>query len=100
MCQDRVPATKRGVMAVLVPHGVTGMTPGDYDQSAPPLIEKPKAAPGFMYRVAFVDQGGVFTVSEIWESKEQHDRWFSENIKGLIPGIEQQVVRVHAVHAP
>jgi hypothetical protein len=49
---------------------------------------------------AFVDQGGVFTVSEIWESKEQHDRWFSENIEGAIPGIEQQVITVHAVHAP
>jgi hypothetical protein len=26
-----------------------------------------------MYRVAFMDNG-VFTVSEIWESQEQHDR--------------------------
>jgi hypothetical protein len=87
-------------MAVLVRHRVTGMTPEDYDRSATPLIEKLKAAPGFMYHVAFVDQGGVFTVSEIWESKEQHDRWFSENIEGVIPGVEQQVVKVHAVHAP
>jgi hypothetical protein len=42
----------------------------------------------------------VFTVSEVWESKEQHDRWFSENIEGVIPGVEQQVIKVHAVHAP
>jgi hypothetical protein len=50
------------------------------------LVEKLKQAPGFMYHVAFVDQGGVFTVSEIWGSKEQYDRWFSENIEGVIPG--------------
>ncbi len=87
-------------MAVLVRHRVSGMTPGMYDESAPPLIEKLKMAPGFMYHVAFVDEGGVFTVSEIWESKEQHDRWFSENVEGIIPGIEQQVIEVHAVHAP
>jgi hypothetical protein len=53
-----------------------------------------------MYHVAFVDQGGVFAVSEVWESKEQHDRWFSENLEGTIPGVEQQVIKVHAAHAP
>ena len=56
--------------------------------------------PGFLYHVAFVDEGGGFTVSEIWESEEQHDKWFSENVEGVIPGIEQQVIKVHAVHTP
>ena len=50
--------------------------------------------------MAFVDEGGGFTVSEIWESKEQHDKWFAENVEGVIPGIEQQVIKVHAVHTP
>ena len=76
------------------------MTAEQYDQSAPPLIEKFRTAPGFLYHVAFVDEGGTFTVSEIWESKEQHDRWFSGNVEGVIPGIEQQVVKVHAVVTP
>ena len=46
-------------MAVLVRHRVSGMTPEQYDQSAPPLIEKLKTAPGFLYHVAFVDEGGT-----------------------------------------
>ena len=87
-------------MAVLIRHRVSDMTPEQYDQSAPPLIEKLKSAPGFQYHVAFVDDGGRFTVSEIWDSQEQHDSWFSENVEGVIPGIEQQVVEVHAVVTP
>jgi hypothetical protein len=73
---------------------------GSENGSAPPLIEKLKTQPGFLYHVAFVDEGGSFTVSEIWETKEQHDRWFSENVEGVIPGIEQQVIKVHAVVTP
>ena len=42
----------------------------------------------------------AFTGSEISESKEQHDRWFSENIGGVIPGVELQVIKVHAVVTP
>jgi len=87
-------------MAVLVRHRIPGMTPEQYDQTAPPLIEKLKMQPGFLYHVAFVDEGDLFTVSEIWESQEQHDRWFSENVEGVIPGIEQQVIKVHAVVTP
>jgi Antibiotic biosynthesis monooxygenase len=101
-CQSAVGTHHRGehVMAVLVRHRVSGMTPQQYDESAPPLVEKLKTQPGFLYHVAFVDEGGRFTVSEIWESKEQHDRWFSENVEGVIPGVEQQVIEVHAVHTP
>jgi quinol monooxygenase YgiN len=86
-------------MAVLIRHRVAGMTPSQYDEVSPPLIEKLKTAPGFMYHVAFVDKG-TFTVSEIWESQEQHDRWFDENVAPNVPGIEQEVVQVHAVHKP
>ena len=86
-------------MAVLIRHRVAGMTPESYDEAAPALIEKLKSQPGFLYHVAFVDNGR-FTVSEIWESQEQHDRWFSENIEGVIPGIEQEVTEVHAVAGP
>jgi quinol monooxygenase YgiN len=87
-------------VTVLIRHRVAGMTPSQYDESAPALIEKLKTQPGFLYHVAFVDESGGFTVSEIWESKEQHDEWFAENVEGVIPGIEQQVINVHAVHTP
>jgi len=87
-------------MAVLIRHRAEGMTPAQYDEVSPPLVEKVKSAPGFMYHVAFVDSDGRFTVSEIWESQEQHDRWFDENVAPYVPGIAQEVVPVHAVHAP
>ena len=86
-------------MAVLIRHRSAGMTPSEYDEVSPPLIEKLKTAPSFMYHVAFVDNG-TFTVSEIWESQEQHDRWIDENVKPNVPGIEQEVIQVHAVHTP
>jgi quinol monooxygenase YgiN len=86
-------------MAVLIRHRVAGMGPSQYDEISPPLIEKLKAQPGFMYHVAF-DDNGTFTVSEIWESQEQHDRWFDENVRPNVPGIDQEVIEVHAVHTP
>ena len=63
-------------------------------------MEKVKSAPGFRYHVAFMDSDGRFTVSEIWESQEQHDRWFDENVRPNVPGVEQEVIQVHAVHSP
>jgi heme-degrading monooxygenase HmoA len=83
-------------MSVLIRHRVAGMTPSQYDEVSPPLIEKLKTQPGFLFHVAYVDRG-KFTVSEIWDSQEQHDRWFKENVARDIPGIEQEVVEVHAV---
>jgi quinol monooxygenase YgiN len=86
-------------MAVLIRHRVAGMDPSQYDEISPPLIEKLKTQPGFVIHVAFVDNGR-FTVSEIWESQEQHDRWFNENVKPNVPGVEQEVIEVHSVHTP
>jgi len=86
-------------MAVLIRHRTPGMTTSQYDKIAPPLVEKLKTQPGFMYHVAFMDKG-TFTVSEIWESQKQHDRWFDENVKPNVPGVEQEVIQVHAVHKP
>ena len=86
-------------MSVLIRHRVAGMTPSQYDEVSPPLIDKLKTQPGFLFHVAYVDNG-KFTVSEIWDSQEQHDRWFNENVARDIPGIEQEVVEVHAVQMP
>ena len=87
-------------MAVLIRHRVPDMTPSLYDEISPPMVESVKTAPGFMYHVAFVDSDGTFTASEIWESQEQHDRWFDENVRPNGPGIEQEVIQVHAIHTP
>ncbi len=86
-------------MPVLIRHRHPEMTLSQYDEISPPLVEKLKTQPGFMYHVAFMDKD-TFTVSEIWESQEQHDRWFDENVKPHVPGVEQEVVPVHAVHKP
>lgn len=87
-------------MAVLTQHHVAGMTPSQYDEISPPLIGKLKTQPGFLIEVAFMDNG-KFTVAEIWESREQHDRWFNENVKPNVPGVEQDwVIELHSVHTP
>lgn len=86
-------------MAVLIRHRVAGMDASQYDEISPPLVEKLKTQPGFVVHVAFVDNGR-FTVSEIWESQEQHDRWFNENVEPNVPGVEQEVIELHSVHTP
>ena len=87
-------------MAVLARYHLTGVTPSQYDEIAPPLVEQLKSQPGFVIQAAFIDSG-VFTVSEIWESREQHDRWFNENVKPNVAGVEQDwIIELHSLNAP
>jgi quinol monooxygenase YgiN len=87
-------------MAVLIRHRAEGMDAAQYDEISPPLVEKVKTQPGFLIHVAYMDNGR-WTVSEVWESQEQHDRWFDENVEPNVPAkIEQEVIELHAVHLP
>ncbi|MGZ6636584.1 MAG: antibiotic biosynthesis monooxygenase [Solirubrobacteraceae bacterium] len=86
-------------MAVLIRHRAAGMTEAQYDEISPQLVEKLKTQPGFLVHVAFVDNG-KFTVSEIWESQEEHDRWFDENVKPNVPDVEQEVIELHSFQTP
>jgi quinol monooxygenase YgiN len=87
-------------MAVLIRHRAEGMTEAQYDEIAPPLVEKVKSQPGFLFHTAFTDKG-QFTVSEIWESQEQHDTWFDANVAPNLPmTVQQEVVELHAVQTP
>ena len=87
-------------MAVLIRHRAEGMDQSLYDQIAPPLTEQVKAQPGFVLHVAFMDNGR-FTVSEIWESKSDHDRWFDEHVRPNLPmEVEQEVIELHNVVQP
>lgn len=70
-------------MAVLTKSLVSGMTREQYEGIAAVLIAKLKAAPGFIAHYAW-EQGGM-TVVEIWESAEQHDDWFDNNVKPHLP---------------
>jgi len=87
-------------VAVLYRHHARGMDVAAYDQASSQLIPRLKQQPGFMYHVAFAIPDGVM-VSEIWESREQHDRWFEENVKPNVPAeIDVEVIDVHNVVTP
>jgi len=76
------------------------MTPELYDRVAPPLVEKLKNQPGFILHVSYVDADG-FCVSEVWETQDQHDAWFKENVVPNVPvEIAQEVVELHSLHRP
>ena len=87
-------------MAVLVRHRPQGLTSADYDRTSPPLVEGVKKQPGFVLHVAFEDSDG-FCVAEIWDSQEQHDAWFQENVVPNIPTeIKQESIQLHAIEWP
>jgi heme-degrading monooxygenase HmoA len=87
-------------MAVLIRHRAAGMTPAQYDEISPPLVEKLKAQPGFVLHVSYEDAQG-FCVAEVWETKEQHATWFNENVKPNVPAeITEEVVDLHSAHKP
>ncbi len=86
-------------MAVLIRHRAA-MSTAQYDESAPPLVEQIKTQPGFLLHVSYEDASG-FVVAEVWETQEQHDTWFNENVKPNVPfEITQEVINLHSVHTP
>ncbi|HLG08455.1 MAG TPA: hypothetical protein VI409_07290 [Gaiellaceae bacterium] len=75
------------------------MSPSLYDEMSLPLIEKLKTQPGFVIHVSYEATGSGFTVAEIWETQEQHDHWFEQNVKPNLPGgVEHEVIKLHSVH--
>ena len=87
-------------MAVLIRHRAEGMTPSQYDEISPPLVEKVKTQPGFVIHVSYQADSGEFVVSEVWESQEQHDQWFDQNVKPNVPNVAQEIIQLHTVHRP
>jgi hypothetical protein len=87
-------------MAVLIRHRAAGLTLADYDELAPPLVELVKKQPGFVLHVAREDAQGP-CVAEVWETKEQHDSFFNENVVPNVPAeIKQEVIKLHSLHKP
>jgi heme-degrading monooxygenase HmoA len=85
-------------VAVLIRNRVVGMTPSLYDEIAPRLVEKLKTQPGFIVHVSYEAAGSGFTVAEIWESREQHEQWFEQNVKPNLPGdVEHEVIELHSL---
>ena len=58
-------------MPVLIRHRAA-MSPAQYDESAPPLIEKIKKQPGFLFHASYEDADGL-VVAEVWETQEDQD---------------------------
>ena len=88
-------------MAVLIRHRIAGMDASQYDEVSSRLVGKLKTQPGFVLHFSYEASGGGFTVSEIWETQEQHDQWFDENVKPNLPGdAEQEVIELHSLHTP
>jgi heme-degrading monooxygenase HmoA len=87
-------------MPVLIRHRPAGMSPAQYDEISPPLVEQLKKQPGFLLHVSYEDANG-FVVAEVWETQEQHDTWFNANVKPKVPvEIKQEVINLHSVHKP
>ena len=84
-------------MSVLARLSASGMTTDMYDKASEQLTPLVLSAPGFVAHVAFVGDG-EFHVSEIWESRDDFQNWFDNNVKPNVPGVEIDEVReVHNV---
>jgi hypothetical protein len=86
-------------MAVLVRMTAAGMDAATYDQASMQLADLVKKQSGFMMHVAYPSPGG-FSVGEVWESRGQFETWFNENVKPNVPGVQHEVIELHAVVQP
>lgn len=84
-------------MTVLVRATVPGMTTDTYDKVSGQLTPRMLSARGFVAHVAFAGDDEI-RVSEIWESRDDFQEWFDNNVKPHVPGVEIDVVKeVHNV---
>lgn len=72
-------------MTVLMTGKVPGMTPEVYDRIAANALPKLKQTKGFISHAAGMGDDGVWTVVEVWESEEDGQRSFEENVKPNLP---------------
>ena len=86
-------------MAVLVRMSSAGMDAATYDKIASELTPKLRVQPGFMLHVAFETTDGI-SVSEIWETREQHETWSTDVEPHMPPGAERNYLEVHSVVTP
>jgi heme-degrading monooxygenase HmoA len=71
-------------MAVSVTTHIPGLPGEAYDSMAAQQKEPLLAAPGFISHTATVSPDGV-TVVEIWDARDDWQRFFDENIKEHLP---------------
>lgn len=71
-------------MAVLISSDVHGQTQEGYDGVLLAVRDSIKAAPGFIMHCAY-PADGKWILHEVWESKQQADRWFASTIVPNLP---------------
>jgi hypothetical protein len=87
-------------MAVLARMSAVGMDLSNYDQAGEGLTELVKKQPGFIIHVAYKTPDGV-GVGEVWESREQSEKFFNENVKPNVPfEIKREVIELHNLVQP
>jgi len=87
-------------MAVLVRMSAAGMDLSNYDQAGEGLTELVRKQPGFIIHVAYKTPDGV-GVGEVWESSEQSEKFFNENVKPNVPfEIKREVIELHNLVQP
>ena len=89
-------------MAALVTILTPGMTTEGYDRIASGASASLSSAVGFQFHVAYPSADGI-VVMEVWDSADQHMRWFEEYVRPhLPPGTEpsHEVIELHKVLTP
>ncbi len=83
-------------MAVLVRMIVSDMDTAAYDRVAEYLDELVKKQSGFIIHVGYPGPSG-FLVGEVWQSQRQFDNWFTHYLKPNVPGVQHEVIELHAL---
>jgi hypothetical protein len=86
-------------MAVLIRMSSSSMDPETYDTLCEELIPKLKIQPGFLMHVAYATPDGL-GVSELWETREQHEAWSTDIEPHMPPGAERNYLEVHSLVLP
>jgi hypothetical protein len=75
-------------LAILMIGEASGLTPEIYAQMLAGLEAALRQAPGFIMHTAHPLEDGGFRVLEIWQTKEDSDRFFAKHVApNLPPGI-------------
>jgi hypothetical protein len=86
-------------MAVLASLTAAGMDTATYDQVSAHLTDLLKKQPGFVMHIAYPITGG-FAVGEVWNSKDEFDAWFTQNVQPNVPAIKYEVTELYSVLQP
>jgi heme-degrading monooxygenase HmoA len=71
-------------MAVLISTSVKNQTQEGYDSVLNAVKESIQKAPGFIMHCAHPAEG-EWKVYEVWNSKQESDKWFAENVIANLP---------------